>query len=227
MRRTDGEVLLLGALPVVGLIWLSAFLLSPGFVQPLSRNVAAALAAARDDDGDGEPALLYSAHSIPTAMAQASDYEAQLREVARLVTERCAPGHPWSLVWQSRSGPPAVPWLEPDVGDALTELAAGGTRSVVVAPIGFISDHMEVVYDLDVLAADRAAALGLRFARAATVGTAPEFVAMIRELVEERLDPAPSRSKGRSGPAPSRSEGRSLGGLGVRPDCAAGCCPAR
>ena len=198
----------------------------PGFVEPLSHNVAAALAAVRDD-GDGEPALLYSAHSIPTAMAQASDYEAQLREVARLVTERCAPGHPWSLVWQSRSGPPTVPWLEPDVGDALAALAAGGTRSVVIAPIGFISDHMEVVYDLDVLAAERAAALGLRFARAATVGTAPEFVAMIRELVEERLDPAPSRSKGRSGPAPSRSKGRSLGGLGVRPDCADGCCPAR
>jgi protoporphyrin/coproporphyrin ferrochelatase len=188
----------------------------PGFVEPLSRNVAAALAAARDGDstdGDrGEPALLYSAHSIPTAMAQASDYEAQLREVARLVTERGATGHPWSLVWQSRSGPPTVPWLEPDVGDALTALAAGGPRSVVVAPIGFISDHMEVVYDLDVLAAERAAALGLRFTRAATVGAAPEFVAMIRQLVDERLDAE----------AP-----RSLGRLGLRPDCAPGCCPPR
>jgi ferrochelatase len=199
----------------------------PGFVEPLSRNVAAALATARDGhsrDGDirDEPALLYSAHSIPTAMAQASDYEAQLREVARLVTERCAPGHPWSLVWQSRSGPPTVPWLEPDVGDALTALAAGGTRSVVVAPIGFISDHMEVVYDLDVLAAERAAALGLRFTRAATVGAAPEFVAMIRQLVEERLDAESARSKGRSGPVL-----RSLGRLGVRPDCVAGCCPPR
>ena len=192
----------------------------PGFVEPLSRNVAAALAAARNGGG-GEPALLYSAHSIPTAMAQASDYEAQLREVASLVTEKCAPGHPWSLVWQSRSGPPTVPWLEPDVGDALTALAAGGTRSVVVAPIGFISDHMEVVYDLDVLAAERAAALGLRFTRAATVGAAPEFVAMIRQLVEERLDPSAPRptprSKGRSDPA--------LGRVVVRPDCAAGCCP--
>ena len=184
----------------------------PGFVEPLARNVAAALAVARDG-GDVEPALLYTAHSIPTTMAQTSDYEAQLCEVARLVTEKCAPSRPWSLVWQSRSGPPAVPWLEPDVGDALDALAAAGTRSVVVAPIGFISDHMEVVYDLDVLAAARAAASGLRLVRAATVGSAPEFVAMIRQLVEERLDPATPRP--------------SLGRLGVRPECAAGCCPPR
>ncbi|MEO5838563.1 MAG: ferrochelatase [Acidimicrobiales bacterium] len=184
----------------------------PGFVEPLARNVGAALAAARDGGDDaGEPALLYTAHSIPLTMAQTSDYEAQLREVAGLVTDRCAPGQPWSLVWQSRSGPPTVPWLEPDIGDALTTLAAGGTRSVVAAPIGFISGHMEVVYDLDVLAAERAAALGLRFVRAATVGSAPEFVTMIRQLVEERLDPAAPR------PA--------LGCLGVRPDCAVSCCP--
>ncbi|MEO8692182.1 MAG: ferrochelatase [Acidimicrobiales bacterium] len=184
----------------------------PGFIEPLSRNVGAALAETRaGGDDQGEPALLYTAHSIPLTMAQTSDYEAQLREVAQLVTERCAPGHPWSLVWQSRSGPPTMPWLEPDIGDALTTLAAGGTRSVVAAPIGFISDHMEVVYDLDVLAAERAAALGLRFGRAETVGSAPEFVAMIRQLVEEQLDP--------STPRPA------LGRLGVRPDCAAGCCP--
>ncbi len=149
--------------------------------------------------------------SIPMAMAQTSDYEAQLREVARLVTEKSTPGHPWSLVWQSRSGPPTMPWLEPDIGDAIGALATAGTRSVVVAPIGFISDHMEVVFDLDVQAAERAAALGLRFARAATVGTAPEFVSMIRELVVERMDPSAPR--------------RALGRLGVRPDCAAGCCP--
>ncbi|HUP75882.1 MAG TPA: ferrochelatase [Acidimicrobiales bacterium] len=185
----------------------------PGFIEPVSRNVRAALAAASDDSDAGETALLFTAHSIPLTMAQASDYEAQLREVARLVTERSAPGHQWSLVWQSRSGPPTMPWLEPDIGDALTELAAAGTRSVVVAPVGFISDHMEVVFDLDVQAAERAAALGLRLVRAATVGAAPEFVAMIRELVEERLDPAVTR--------------RSLGRLGVRHECAALCCPPR
>ena len=180
----------------------------PGFIEPLTRNVAAALDTVADDD----TALLYSAHSIPVAMARTSDYEAQLSEVARLVTEAAAPGHPWKLVWQSRSGPPTVPWLEPDVGDHLAALAADGTRSVVVAPIGFISDHMEVVFDLDVQAAERAASLGLRFVRAATVGAAPEFVSMIRELVQERLDSSTPR--------------RTLGRLGVRPECAAGCCPA-
>ena len=115
-------------------------------------------------------------------------------------------------MWQSRSGPPTVPWLEPDVGDHLAALAAAGTQSVVVAPIGFISDHMEVVFDLDVQAAEQAASLGLRFVRAATVGAAPEFVSMIRELVQERLDTSTPR--------------RTLGRLGVRPECAAGCCPA-
>jgi ferrochelatase len=185
----------------------------PGFIDPLSHNVGAALATAADRGDAGETALLFTAHSIPLAMAQTSDYEAQLLEVARLVTERSAPGRPWSLVWQSRSGAPSMPWLEPDIGDALTDLAAAGTRSVVAAPIGFISDHMEVVFDLDVQAAERAAALGLQFVRAATVGAAPEFVAMVRELVLERLDPSVPR--------------RSLARLGVRPQCAVGCCPPR
>jgi len=179
----------------------------PGFIDPMSRNVAEALARVTRDP---EPALLFSAHSIPIAMAQASDYEAQLREVARLVSATATPGRDWTLVWQSRSGPPGLPWLEPDIGDQLAVVAAAGTRSVVVAPIGFISDHMEVVFDLDVQVAERAAALGLEFVRAATVGVAPEFVSMIRELVEERLDPATPR--------------RSLGQLGLRPECATACC---
>ena len=142
-------------------------------------------------------------------MAQASDYEAQLREVARLVTERCAPGHPWSLVWQSRSGPPTVPWLEPDIGDALAALAAGGTRSVVVAPIGFISDHMEVVFDLDVVAAERAAALGLRFVASGDSGSG----ARVRGD-----DPRTRRGTARSGSPAARSP---LGpARRVRPECA-------
>jgi ferrochelatase len=184
----------------------------PGFVEPLARNVAAALAAARDGAirGDRPPALLYSAHSIPRAMAEACDYEAQLHEVARLVTERAAPHDPWSLVWQSRSGPPTVPWLEPDIGDALAGAAAAGAASVVVAPIGFVGDHMEVVYDLDVQAAAQAESLGLRFVRAATVDAAPEFVTMIRELVAEHTDPASPR--------------RALGPLSERRYCGDGCC---
>ena len=179
----------------------------PGFIEPLARNVAVALESVRDF---GESALLYTAHSIPVAMAEHGDYVAQLRAVAQLVNERAAPEHPWSLVWQSRSGPPTVPWLEPDIGDALATQAGAGTASVVVAPIGFISDHMEVVFDLDVQAADRAAALGLRFVRAATVGTAPEFVTMIRQLVAEHTDP--------TAPRPALSP------LGARAYCGEGCC---
>ena len=183
----------------------------PGFIEPLARNVAAALASVA---GDREPVLLYSAHSIPVAMADASDYEAQLREVARLVTAAAAPGHEWTLVFQSRSGAPGTPWLEPDIGDQLGEVAAAGRRSVVVAPIGFISDHMEVVFDLDVQAAERAAGLGLEFVRAATVGIAPEFVAMIRQLVEEQTaDPPPPH--------------RALSRLALGPYCHPGCCIAQ
>ena len=182
----------------------------PGFIEPLSRNVGSALATVAGRDS----ALLYSAHSIPVAMADASDYEDQLREVARLVTAAAAPGRDWTLVFQSRSGAPGTPWLEPDIGDQLDTIAAAGSRSVVVAPIGFISDHMEVVFDLDVQAAERAAGLGLEFVRAATVGTAPEFVAMIRELVEEQTV---------SPPPPHRALGRLTRG----PYCNPGCCIAR
>jgi ferrochelatase len=177
----------------------------PGFIEPLARNVAAALA-----DAGEHAALLYSAHSIPVAMAQQCDYELQLREVARLVTERAAPGRPWTLAWQSRSGPPTVPWLEPDLATAIDDAAAGGAQTVVVVPIGFIADHMEVVYDLDVQAAEHAERHGLRFVRAATVGVAPEFVSMIRELVAEAADPT----------APCRALSR----LGERRYCGDGCC---
>src|SRR5438046_2179960 len=108
-------------------------------------------------------------------------YQAQLEEVAALVTAAAAPDLGYDLVWQSRSGPPQVPWLEPDVNDHLATLAAAGTTSVVVSPIGFISDHLEVAWDLDNEAAGTAKELGLHFARAATPGTDPRFVGMIRE----------------------------------------------
>jgi ferrochelatase len=184
----------------------------PGFVEPLADNVRAALAAAGADPADPQLRVLFSAHSIPVSMAAGCDYEAQLGEAARLVAERA--GVPaFELVYQSRSGPPQMPWLEPDVGDRIEALAADGVTTVVVVPVGFVSDHMEVVYDLDTQAAERAEACGVRLVRVATVGTDPRFVAMVRELLQERLDPARPR--------------RALGGLGVRPDrCAPGCCPA-
>lgn len=137
--------------------------------------------------------LVFTAHSIPTSMNDASGpggtgrYRAQLLETAALVAAAAAPELEWDLVWQSRSGPPQVPWLEPDVNDHLTDLAAAGVREVVVSPIGFISDHLEVIWDLDNEARDTAAKLGLAFARAATPGVDPRFVTMIRQLVDERV----------------------------------------
>jgi protoporphyrin/coproporphyrin ferrochelatase len=115
-------------------------------------------------------------------------YVAELTEAARLIAERVGPGaHPWSLAYQSRSGPPSQPWLEPDVRDHLGELAKSGTQAVVAIPVGFVSEHMEVRHDLDVEAAATADSLGLAFARAATPGTSPRFASMITELVSERL----------------------------------------
>jgi len=188
---------------------LRAFYNHPGFVEPLVERVSAAFeqvpperrAAAR---------LVFTAHSLPKALAAASDYEAELSETAGLVAE--AFGRPeLALVYQSRSGPPSQPWLEPDIVEHLRALAADGVKDVVVAPIGFLSDHMEVVYDLDLDARARALELGLHLVRAATVGTHPRFVRMIRELVVERSEGAALRpSLGTRGPAPDA--------------CAPGCC---
>ena len=174
----------------------------PGYIGPFARNLRDALLPGAH--------VAFTAHSLPTAMAEKSDYVAQLHETARLVAGRAAPDHAYAVVYQSRSGAPNQPWLEPDIGAHIDALAAEGVPAVVVVPSGFVSDHMEVVYDLDVLAAERARAAGIAFARAATPDTDPEFVAMIRELVEERLDPSRER--------------RALGTLGVRPDVCPGCC---
>jgi ferrochelatase len=153
--------------------------------------------------------LLFAAHSIPIAMAETSAYESQLREACRLVAETV--GHSeWQLAFQSRSGPPSQPWLEPDISDYLRDLAEAGVREVVVSPIGFVSDHMEVVYDLDVEAAELARDLGLRMRRAGTPGTHPAFVSMIRELILERTEDLPQRRLSRLPPPPA--------------ECAADCC---
>jgi ferrochelatase len=133
--------------------------------------------------------IVFTAHSIPMAMAATSQYEAQLRDVACRVAEHVG-RRDWDLVWQSRSGPPHQPWLEPDILDHLRALAAAGTRDVAVAPIGFLSDHMEVLYDLDVEAAGLARKLGMNFARAGSAGLHPEIVRMFRELVLERVQAA-------------------------------------
>jgi ferrochelatase len=180
---------------------LRAFYNHPGWIEPLVESVAAALGRVPPERAGSVP-LVFTGHSIPRAMPGAGEYEAELRETATLVAGRF-PGHPWSLVWQSRSGPPSQPWLEPDVVEHLRALAAAGTRDAVVVPIGFLSDHVEVLYDLDLDARSRASEVGLDMVRAATVGTHPRFVRMIRELVVERLGDDPVRpALGERGPAP-------------------------
>jgi ferrochelatase len=175
-----------------------------GHLGPLRRNVEAA------SEGLTAPRLVFTAHSIPLSMAACSGpdggaYEATLR----IACAGVAGDQPWDLVWQSRSGPPQVPWLEPDVGEHLQSLYDEGVREVVVVPIGFTSDHVEVVYDLDVqLRAQVPADLVLR--RAATVGTAPEFVQMLARLVRERVA---------GSPAPQ--------GIALHHVCPSGCCLTR
>jgi ferrochelatase len=139
------------------------------------------------DDGS-RPTVLFSAHSIPLSMATTSNYEAEIAETATAVAEGVglAPGG-WRLVWQSRSGSPGQPWLEPDLLDVIAQLPDDG-QPVVVAPIGFVADHMEVVYDLDTQASAAAAAGGHRLIRAATPGLDSRFVSMIRLIIEERLE---------------------------------------
>jgi protoporphyrin/coproporphyrin ferrochelatase len=145
--------------------------------------------------------VVYTAHSIPMSMASTCRYEEQLRETGGLVAQRLGFAE-WDLVWQSRSGPPSVAWLAPDICDHLRSLRMRGVGDVVIAPIGFLSDHVEVLYDLDTEAAGVAAGLGMRLVRAETVGTHPAMVELIRQLVAERVD-APEIEK-----------------------CPADCCPA-
>ena len=137
--------------------------------------------------------ILFCAHSIPMGMSQYSRYVEQLREAARLISETIGHGD-WELVFQSRSGPPQQPWLEPDVCDRIEQLhGSGELQSVVVVPLGFISDHMEVLYDLDEEAAQLCQEKGIPFVRAKSVGVHPEFVSMIVDLIEERLAPGTAR----------------------------------
>jgi ferrochelatase len=171
---------------------LRAYYNHPGFVEPMVESLTTALGAI-PPDRRGEAHVLFSAHSIPLAMAENCRYEAQLRETSRLAAEDAGVAR-WRLVYQSRSGPPSQPWLAPDVCDVLREIAAqNGSRDVVILPVGFISDHLEVLYDLDEEAHGVAGELGLNLIRAATVGTHPRFVAMIADLIEERIAPAADR----------------------------------
>ncbi|HZT72490.1 MAG TPA: ferrochelatase [Terriglobales bacterium] len=163
----------------------------PGFIRAWVARVEEALAAVPAAERAGIP-LLFSAHSIPLGMARSSPYVAQLQAASQWVAEGLG-RQEYRLAYQSRSGPPSQPWLEPDVNTALEDLARTGAGAVLVAPLGFLSDHMEVAYDLDCEARQTAERLGLRLLRAATPGTHPALIAMIRELILERLEPGRSR----------------------------------
>jgi len=151
------------------------------FVAAVADRARAAFDEVPADARAGTP-LVFTAHSVPTAMADASPYVSDLTAAVRAVVRRL--GHTrWSIAYQSRSGSPRQPWLEPDIGDLLRRLAADGERHAVVVPIGFVCDHVEVLYDLDVEARRVAAGAGLELHRAAAVNDHPEFVAMLAELV--------------------------------------------
>ena len=183
----------------------------PGFINAMISRVGDALQEFAGGDRSGLK-LIYTAHSVPTAMATGSDYVAQLNEAARLISESVGVGE-WKLAYQSRSGPPTQPWLEPDICDRLRELHSDKCRNVCVVPLGFISDHMEVLFDLDTEAAALATELGIRMVRAGTVGTHPAFIAGIRDLIDERVS--------------GSSERAVVGRLPSCPDiCAIDCCPA-
>ncbi|WP_224273888.1 ferrochelatase [Nocardioides lacusdianchii] len=201
----------------------------PGFIEPAVDACLAALAEL--PDGGDRARLVFVTHSIPTAMAETSGSEDPLGqpreayvrqhrsavdEVARRVHEATGRAHRHDLVYCSRSGAPSTPWLEPDVNDHLEELATDGVSSVVLMPIGFVSDHMEVIYDLDTEAMETAERLGIAAVRAATAGIDPRFVAMVRDLLLERAAAERGEASGR--PA--------VGSMPAGPDiCGVGCCP--
>jgi protoporphyrin/coproporphyrin ferrochelatase len=183
----------------------------PGFIEATEERLRDGLAPI-PADARGNVQLVYVAHSVPIAMANTSDYVVQLEEVRKLTSDRLGMNN-HVLVYQSRSGAPGQPWLEPDILDYLREVKEKNLASaVVIAPISFISDHMEVLYDLDIEARQLCESLDLPMARAKTVGVHPKFIAGIRELILERTEGA---------------ERRALGSLGPREDvCAENCCPA-
>jgi protoporphyrin/coproporphyrin ferrochelatase len=163
----------------------------PDFIRANVEQIEAALRMF-SEVGRASAFILFTAHSIPESMAQNCEYQVQLNETCQLVARELG-AHEWQLAFQSRSGPPTQPWLGPDVCDYLRELKKNGVNNVVIAPIGFISDHMEVVYDLDVEAKQLCSEIGINMQRATTPGTHPAFIKMIRELILELVEPTRDR----------------------------------
>lgn len=184
----------------------------PLFIEANVDRLRDSLAEIPSDARDRCP-IAFTAHSIPQSMADSSDYVQQLEETCRLVVDAAGvDAGRWQLVYQSRSGRPQDPWLEPDICDHLRQIRETGNDHVIVMPIGFLSDHMEVIFDLDHEARELCDEIGLNMSRAATVGTHPAFVSMIRELIQERTD--------------AGTEKRAIGQFGPPVDiCPADCCP--
>ena len=215
----------------------------PGFRAPF---VEGTVAAVQDAATAGVPVadleVVFTTHSIPESMADTSGsaslhdhgdggaYVAQHLAVAAAVIDEVAAAvgdvPAWQLAYQSRSGPPSVPWLDPDVNDVITALAGAGRRGVIVVPIGFVSDHVEVIWDLDREAAETAHGAGLFFARVGTPGTDPRFVADLAALIRERLTAADAATASTTAADAATAAGfAGLVGVPRRPDfCAAGCC---
>jgi len=191
---------------------LRAFFNHPGFIEASADRLQEALREIPPSTRQNVQ-VVYTAHSIPVSMAETCDYVRQLEEVRKLVSAQLGVTND-ALAYQSRSGAPGQPWLEPDILDYLRKVKALDLASaVVLAPISFISDHMEVLFDLDIEAQQLCASLQLPMVRAKTVGVHPKFIAMIRELILERMS--------------SDAERRALGSFGPRQDvCAEDCCPA-
>jgi ferrochelatase len=200
----------------------------PGFITPFARGLAEAMKKFDQQGVDFENIqIFFTTHSIPISMAESSGpipmhadfaegiYVAQHKAAASLVLELAAeiaqrPMPAWELVYQSRSGSPMTPWLAPDIGDAITAAAEAGKRAIILVPIGFISDHVEVVWDLDHEAREIAEEHGLSFLRVTTPGIAKEFVEGVSQLVEERIKNGPKLALSKLGPWPDF--------------CAVGCC---
>ena len=177
----------------------------PGFIGPVVEHMRTALGQLPAAE------LIFTAHSIPNFMAETSLYREQLNEACRLVSEAVGRSD-YSLVYQSRSGSPSQPWLGPDICDYLRDVHVRGRSEVIICPIGFVSDHMEILFDLDTEARAVCEELGIKMVRTPTVGTHPEFVQMVRELILERLEPSRNRvALGVYGPGGDR--------------CSETCCP--
>ena len=186
----------------------------PGLIEPAADCLRSAIEEIPNALRD-ETVLLFSAHSLPQSMAETCRYESEINEVASLVANKVDPDKHLrrEVVWQSRSGPPHIPWLEPDINDKLDQLASEGVKAVVVSPIGFPIENFEILWDLDFEASNKAASLGMSFSRANSVENDSRFISMIADLLCERID------------KPTLSSS-ALGSLNISPKkCEKDCCP--